>query len=121
MVKASPPRHFAVPPGAGVAVGVPMFRGTPSYMSPEHGSLSGPTGASDVYTFGLVLYEMLSGRRALPEKTLRSAMRKVRSQDLTGLAQHLPQPFRGLAKACLSRNPCDRPTMADIERMLARG
>jgi serine/threonine protein kinase len=96
-----------------------MFRGTPPYMSPEHGSKNGPTGASDVYSFGLVMFEMLSGHRALPETTLRSAMRKVRNQDLAPLARALPRPFRALVEACLSRDPADRPTMAALEHELS--
>jgi alkyl hydroperoxide reductase subunit AhpC/predicted Ser/Thr protein kinase len=98
---------------------VAMFRGTPPYMSPEHADALPPTTASDVFTFGLVLYEMLTGKRAMPVHSLRSAVRAVRNEDFSRFARELPPPFRGLVALCLSRAPEERPPMTSLAYWLA--
>jgi alkyl hydroperoxide reductase subunit AhpC len=98
-----------------------MFRGTPQYMSPEHASARTVGPKSDVFSLGLVLYEMLTGKRAVPTRSLRSAMRLVRDSKLQSIPKQLPPPFRAIAAACLSPKPDDRPTMATVAEWLAAG
>lgn len=98
--------------------GAAMFRGTPQYMTPEHALAQTIGAASDVYGLGLVLYEMLTGKRANSARSLRSAARLARSGSLQTLARPLPQPFRALVTMCLSPAPEERPTMAALEQWL---
>ncbi|MBW2526818.1 MAG: protein kinase [Deltaproteobacteria bacterium] len=90
------------------------FRGTPPYMSPEQAQGGPALPASDVYTLGLVICEMLTGARAVPARTVRSAVRYVRNVDPLEMSAPLPTPFRQLVADCLSPSPRQRPTMADI-------
>jgi serine/threonine-protein kinase len=100
--------------------------GTPEYMSPEQ-CVGGPIDArSDIYAFGILMYESLTGdipfrsknRRALldhHQRTPPRPMRKVRP-DL-----ELPPGLDELVLACLEKNPDDRPQTAELlARTLAR-
>jgi serine/threonine protein kinase len=88
-------------------------------MSPEHARARPVEAASDVFSFGLVLYEMLTAKRVLPVKSLRAGIRAMRSQDLSRTALELPPPFKGLVALCLSPRPEDRPTMTALAYWLA--
>ena len=62
--------------------------GTPAYMSPEQALGEKADARSDVFSFGAVLYEMLTGQRAFPGPTLTAVFKAVLSSD--------PQPPRRL-------------------------
>src|SRR5260370_26860229 len=84
--------------------------GTFAYMSPEQ--LQGkPAGApADIFTFGAVLYEMLSGRRAFNTAVLR--------EDPAPLAGVAPD-LTAIVSRCLRKNPDERyPRMADVKSAL---
>lgn len=111
----------ATPPGASGRRTI-RFRGTPPYMNPEQARGEPLEAASDVFTLGLVLCEMLTGRRVSSARTPRTAARQLRSTDCSQPASALPPPFRKLVAACLSAAPADRPSMADIaDRLQALG
>ena len=62
--------------------------GTPGYMSPEQTEGKPVDARSDIFAFGCVLYEMLSGRRAFPGETITAA--------LTAAATTEPKPLEGV-------------------------
>lgn len=83
-------------------------RGTVPYMSPEQaaGDPVGPP--SDVFAVGVVLYEMLSGRRPFDGSTNTEIMRAVLSSDppaLLSLAPDLPVPLVEIVQTCLAKRP----------------
>ncbi len=99
--------------------------GTPEYMSPEQ-CVGGPIDArSDIYAFGVLMYESLTGdipfrsknRRALldhHQRTTPRSMRRVRP-DL-----EIPEALDQIVLACLEKAPEARPQSAEqLERMLA--
>src|SRR5579871_1276561 len=55
--------------------------GTAEYMSPEQAMGNPADGRSDIFAFGAVLYEMLTGRRAFEAATKWAAMKAVMNQD----------------------------------------
>ncbi len=94
------------------------IRGTPAFLSPEQSYGAPASTASDVFSFGLVFYQMLTGERAVPNRSRRGALSTVRHSDLSVLAQQAPEPFRPLLKKTLQRNPDERPTMSQIVESL---
>jgi serine/threonine-protein kinase len=87
-----------------------VLLGTAAYMSPEQAKGREANRRSDVWAFGAVLYEMLSGRRAfegsdIPE-TVASVLRS--DIDLSRLPSSTPAPLRRLVSRCLERDAARR-------------
>ncbi|HAN98227.1 MAG TPA: hypothetical protein DCQ98_12710 [Planctomycetaceae bacterium] len=93
--------------------------GTVAYMSPEQATGLSPTAASDIFSLGLVLAEMLSGRRLLDERSVVEILEVLRESDLVRRAsERLAGRF---PKACLSMlrsDPVDRPTARQVSAAL---
>jgi len=87
-----------------------MILGTPAYMSPEQGRGEAVGGAADIWAFGCVLFEMLTGVRAFGESTpseVRSAVLRGETPWAT-LAPRVPPLLRTLVNGCLESNPRNR-------------
>jgi serine/threonine protein kinase/membrane-associated phospholipid phosphatase len=85
--------------------------GTMGYMSPEQ--LRGlPTDPrSDIFTLGILLYEMLSGRRAFARDTTADTVSAILHEDppeLDRLAAAISVPLFKIVKRCLEKRPEDR-------------
>ena len=84
-----------------------VILGMAAYMSPEQAKGRGADKRSDVWAFGAVLYEMLSGRRAFkgddPLETLTSVLRDP--IELDALPASTPPSVRRLVGRCLERDP----------------
>ncbi|MFT5433575.1 MAG: serine/threonine protein kinase [Myxococcota bacterium] len=86
--------------------------GTPRYTSPEN-ALSQPIdGRSDLYSVGLLIYEMVTGQPPFEGETpVELALAHIEQRAPTMvLAQHpLPEPLVELVRQCLQKDPADRP------------
>ena len=99
--------------------------GTPYYMSPEqalgHNEMIGP--ASDLYSIGVILYEMLTGQRPITGRTVGEVLKNVHSQEPIPPNQHRPQIDQTLTDLCLkaiAKAPADRFTsMAEFAKALS--
>lgn len=96
--------------------------GSPAYMSPEQGGGEPATVLSDVYSFGITLYEMLTG--AVPFNA-QSAMAVIvmhaseAPQPPMALNAAIPEPLNDLILQMLAKDPAQRPQrMGDIARAL---
>ena len=91
-----------------------MILGTAAYMSPEQAKGRVADKRSDVWSFGCVLYEMLTGRAAFPGEdvldTLTAVMRN--EPDWSALPADTPARLRTLIERCLKKDRKDR--IADI-------
>jgi serine/threonine protein kinase len=84
--------------------------GTPGFMSPEQVRGEAADHRSDIFSFGCVLYEMLSGRKAFPgESSIDRLHATLRSEpcDLSALSD-VPAPLARLVSRCLEKNTSDR-------------
>lgn len=112
----------AQPPGKPTIEGVSMdgqLAGTPLYMAPELWRGAPASRRSDIYSLGLILYELLLGR--LPHAHLRigELPRFVSSHELpllVSLLPDVPEGFKRLIDCCTARDPDVRPAQVDIVR-----
>ena len=86
--------------------------GTPAYMAPEQlaGEPAGP--ATDAYALGVMLFELLTGRRPHQAATLGELLKATASQAparLAVLRPDLPASVVGLIEQLLARDPAQRP------------
>jgi serine/threonine protein kinase len=94
--------------------------GTPAYMSPEQSQGQPLTGASDVFSLGLILYEVVEGRQVISGSNIVEALRQIDEIDAELTAQQAPEPFRGVIEAALVRDPIRRTiTMSEIAKRLS--
>jgi eukaryotic-like serine/threonine-protein kinase len=93
--------------------------GTPSYMAPEQvrGEIAVPP--SDVFSLGLILYEMTTGKRAVQEGSLLETLRQIDQLQGDVLAGQAPDPFKSLLRQMLGRHPEDRISMNQVAEKLA--
>lgn len=87
--------------------------GTPAYMSPEQLDGNELTAKSDIYSLGLVLYEVFTGRKAFEASNMQELLRLRRSDSTpTSPAQHVPELDPLIERVifrCLERDPAKRP------------
>jgi serine/threonine protein kinase/tetratricopeptide (TPR) repeat protein len=87
--------------------------GTPHYMAPEQATGKGTTTASDIYSFGLILYEMLTGNRAFDGADKMQVLLKQARDPVPPLPPELQATFLGkIVKLCVQKNPTKRPQKA---------
>jgi Tol biopolymer transport system component len=93
---------------AGTQAGVIL--GTAAYMSPEQARGKGVDRRADVWAFGAVLWEMLTGRQLFGGETVSDIVAAVltREIDWTVLPKGTPDGVRRLLRRCLERNPRNR-------------
>ena len=99
----SPTLTYA-PTGAGVILG------TAAYMSPEQVRGQEVDKRSDIWAFGVVLWEMLTGRKLFQGGTLSDVLAStlMREPDWKGLPPDLPPSVQRVLKRCLVQDPKDR-------------
>ena len=89
--------------------------GTPQYMAPEQLSGAGASLRSDVFALGLVLKEMLTGKRVFDAKSLndlRALHADTKPLSLSSGAANIDPALDRVILRCLSRDPGDRPASA---------
>jgi serine/threonine protein kinase len=88
-----------------------MVMGTPAYMSPEQVRGEPADHRTDIFAFGCVLYEMLSGKRAFGRETPVTSMNAVLTEeplDLRSRDATIPPMLEQIARHCLEKQPEQR-------------
>jgi serine/threonine protein kinase len=83
-----------------------LIVGTPGYMSPEQARGQAVTKQTDIWAFGCILYELLTGRQAFHKETLTDTIVAVleREPDWQALAPTTPTAVRALLRRCLQKD-----------------
>lgn len=107
--------HFAAPGEATSGI-----QGSLAYMSPEQAQGANAVPASDVFSFGLTLIEMLTGRPAHAEQSPVKLLVRLQTEEMADdLTFGLPRSDRELVLPMLSRDPNMRPAMGEVARRMA--
>ncbi|MEO5895739.1 MAG: protein kinase [Vicinamibacterales bacterium] len=87
-----------------------MILGTAAYMSPEQARGKPVDKRTDIWSFGCVLYEMLTGRRPFPGDGISDVIASVlaRDPDMSALPETVPPAIRRLIKRCLRKDRNER-------------
>ena len=96
-----------------------MILGTASYMSPEQAAGKPVDLRSDIFSFGSVLYEMVTGQRAFQGDSKMSTLAAILNQEPKSareIARTLPHDLEKIITRCLRKEPSRRSqSMADVK------
>jgi Tol biopolymer transport system component len=105
------------PPGLAVQESSPTFTdegtllGTPRYMAPEQLDGKPADERTDIFAFGLVLYEMLSGQHAFDAKSAAKVMSGILERaptPISALRPEIPHAVEQVVLTCLAKDPAER-------------
>ncbi|MGH7972438.1 MAG: serine/threonine-protein kinase, partial [Limisphaerales bacterium] len=99
------------------------FEGTPLYASPEQARGQALAPASDVFSFGSLMFKVLAGRPPFTGETVGEVLEAIATTAppmLRDVAVGVPEDLQAVCLACLAWNPADRPTAADVALELGR-
>jgi eukaryotic-like serine/threonine-protein kinase len=104
-----------------------MFLGTPAYSSPEQLLGSDVDFRTDLFSFGVLLYEMATGKHPFGSVSSMTTIARILEADVVALTRvdpSLPQDLDTIVRRCLRKNPSDRygstgDLQFDLERLLA--
>ena len=82
--------------------------GTVGYMSPEQVRGQEVDHRSDIFSFGVILYELLSGHRAFQSDTAAETMAAILKQEPPDMPETVPYPVRQTVRHCLEKEPGNR-------------
>lgn len=95
--------------------------GSPQYMAPEQIEGGEPTGKTDVFALGSVLYKSIAGAHPFESESVPSTMWRIVSEDPKDLREAFPDCPRALsdlARTMLQKKPEKRPSMEDVAHEL---
>ncbi|HEU4694011.1 MAG TPA: protein kinase, partial [Vicinamibacterales bacterium] len=93
--------------------------GTVAYMSPEQAMARPVDARSDIFSFGLVLYEMLTGQRAFDGSNPASVIAAILEREAPSVAGVAPPALDRVLQTCLAKDPDERWQSArDVRRAL---
>jgi len=84
--------------------------GTPAYLPPEQIKGEAVTPQSDIYSFGILIYEMLTGIKPFIDQTPATILFKQLNEPLPQLGSHIPSTINDVLQRATSKNPADRYT-----------
>ena len=119
-------RLLPAPAGSGTAPGEGVtdpgtLLGTARYMSPEQARAEPVDAATDIFSLGLVLYELATGRHPFPADASLGTMYAIANEPPLPprrLNPEIPAPLEALILQMLEKDPRRRPTAAEVAEVL---
>ena len=93
------------------------LRGTPAYLSPEQIEGKPTDGRSDIFSLGIVLYQLATGQRPFQSDSMEAVCAQILKAKITPPTEvnaALPRAFDGIIERCLARNPEKRYANGEI-------
>ena len=93
------------------------LRGTPAYLSPEQIEGTPTDGRSDIFSLGIVLYQLATGQRPFQSDSVDAVCAQILKAKITPPTKvnpMLPRPFDGIIERCLAKNPANRYANGEI-------
>ncbi|MCU0700319.1 MAG: serine/threonine protein kinase [Myxococcaceae bacterium] len=108
--------------------GASIVAGTPEYIAPEQAQGHAVSAAADLYSLGVIMFELLSGRLPFDDTGINRLLRQHIEQPpprLGTLVEDLPDGVEDLVDSLLRKRPSERPGSADevrisVQRILKR-
>jgi hypothetical protein len=101
-----------------------VFVGTPHYCSPEQVALQDLDERSDIYSLGLVIFEMATGKRPFQANTVAEILalqKNAQPPDPTTISPTIPGELAAIILRCLAKDPAERiATAKELEGALHR-
>src|SRR4030095_8684048 len=87
-----------------------MIIGTAAYMAPEQARGKAVDRRADIWAFGVIVYEMIAGRRAFEGEEISDVLASVLRQEIdwTAVPASTPPALRRLLRRCLAEAPAKR-------------
>lgn len=85
-----------------------IIMGTVAYMSPEQARGKDSDSRSDIWSLGIVLYEMLAGRAPFAEETVSDTIAAILKSELVPLDENMPAELQRIIKKTLQKNRDER-------------
>ncbi len=98
--------------------------GTVAYMSPEQTRGENLGGGSDVFSLGIIFYEMAAGRHPFRADSVIATLHAIHAQEPippSTFVPHISRPLEDLILAMLRKDVSLRPTAAEVDAVLAGG
>jgi hypothetical protein len=99
-----------------------MVVGTMRYMSPEQATADEITPASDIFSLGIVLHELATGRHPFEASSDMAVLSSIILRDAPAPSRtnpRLPREFDAIIGRMLAKNPLSRPTAIEVATVLA--
>ncbi|MDA1097166.1 MAG: serine/threonine-protein kinase [Chloroflexi bacterium] len=87
-----------------------MVIGTPAYMAPEQAKGHPADKRADIWAFGAVLFEMLTGKKLFETGDVSEMLASVlvKDPDISSIGTHVPEHIRSVIRHCLVKDPKER-------------
>ncbi len=102
-------------PGSSTLTGIGVTLGTPAYMAPEQATMDSVDHRADIYAFGVMAYEMLTGSLPFAGRSTQAMLAAQAIQTPEQIERRrpgIPRALAALIMRCLEKRPADRPQSA---------